>query len=344
MNIKFGIIGCGYIAQRHAEHILNHSDAELIAGYDINLSKNQEFANRFHLKPSTSSSDIFLNKEVDIVSICTPNGIHHTIAIEALNAGKHVLIEKPMAIKKKYCEEIIEAATANNKEVFIVKQNRYNPPVQAIKKLIDQKKLGKIYFVVTNCYWNRGKEYYMTSDWKGSKNLDGGTLFTQFSHFIDVFYYLFGDIENIKGVIKNSNHEGLIDFEDTGCFLFNFLSGAIGSLNYTTSAFNKNMEGSITVFSENATIKIGGKYLNTIEFQSTNGFDILDLETSGPANNYGFYEGSMSNHDKVIDNVVNTLKGKAIIMTNANEGMKVVEIIEKMYSVAQINDSIKINA
>ena len=168
--------------------------------------------------------------------------------------------------------------------------------------------------------------------------MDGGTLFTQFSHFIDILYYLFGDIRIVHGLTRNSNHGDLIDFEDTGTFLFEMKKGnGIGSFNYTTSCYQSNMEGSITIFAENATIKIGGKYLNTIDYQATNGFDITDLPTSSPANNYGYYEGSMSNHDKIIHNVINALKGREKIMTNAYEGLKVVEVIDNMYAVAKQN-------
>ena len=331
MVIKFGIVGCGHIANRHAKHIIEHPETELISAYDIETGKTAKFCQQYDITPSHSLDEILSKKEIDVITICTPNGIHHEGAIAALNAGKHVLVEKPMSTKKEYCEKMIEATKVMNKEIFIVKQNRFNPPIQALKTLIDEQKLGEVYFVAINCFWNRNQKYYLDSNWKGTKELDGGTLFTQFSHFVDIFYYLFGDIEGIQGNIKNANHDGLLEFEDTGCFTFKFKMGALGSINYTTSSYKQNMEGSITIFAKNATIKIGGKYLNTIDHQVTNNFNIKDLPESSPANNYGYYEGSMSNHDKVINNVVKKLKGKEIIMVNAQEGMKVVEIIEKMY-------------
>jgi predicted dehydrogenase len=208
--------------------------------------------------------------------------------------------------------------------------------VQALKSLIDKQLLGEIFMVAVDCYWNRNNEYYFNSNWKGKKSLDGGTLYNQFSHFIDLFYYLFGDIENIQGMIKNVNHKGLIEFEDSGVFTFNFKSGALGSMNFTTAAFEKNMEGSITVFAENASIKLGGQYLNKIDYQRTRGFDITNLPESGPSNVYGYYQGSMSNHDKVIANVVDTLNGKSAAMTSAEDGLKVVDIIERMYAAAKV--------
>ena len=336
MPVKFGIVGCGHIAKRHAEHIIAHPDAELVACQDSKPEKGTLFSQQFNIPAFSSLDELLAKEEIDILNICTPNGTHSPIAVRSLNAGKHTLVEKPMALSTKECEEMITASLINNRQLFVVKQNRYNPPVAALKAMMNEKKLGEVYFVQVNCFWNRNKEYYLQSDWKGTKKLDGGTLYTQFSHFVDIFYYLFGDVvlSSVKGITENVNHQGLTEFEDTGSFTFRFKSGALGSLSYTTSSFQKNMEGSITIFAENATIKVGGQYLNTLEYQETKYFRIENLPSPKAANDYGFYQGSMSNHDQVINNVVNTLSGREKIMTNAMEGLKVVEIIESMYAAA----------
>lgn len=335
MKINFGIIGCGHIGKRHVKHILAHPQAAVQGVYDILEDRTQQLAQDATTSACSSMNELLSRSDIDIVNVCTPNGTHYEVAMAALNAGKHVLVEKPMAIKKAHCEEMVKTALNKNLSLFVVKQNRFNPPVQAVKQLIDSHKLGKLYMVTMNCFWNRNDQYYLNSDWKGTKDLDGGTLFTQYSHFIDVIYYLFGDLEVLDGITANVAHDKLIDFEDSGCLIFRFKeNGALGNLNYTTACYRQNMEGSITIFAENATIKIGGKYLNTIDYQATKDFDIKDLPTSNPANNYGYYEGSMSNHDKVIHNVVEALNGREPIMTNAYDGLKVVEIIEKMYKVA----------
>ncbi len=333
-KIQFAIVGCGHIAKKHAQHVVAHSEAQLAGVYDCVLEKGKQFAETFTCQQADTLENLLKRPEIDIVTVCTPNGNHFETAMAALKAKKHVLIEKPMALRKEDCESLIHYSLSVDRKVFIVKQNRYNPPIQALKRLLNQGKLGKIYFVSVNCFWNRNEQYYLSSDWKGTKELDGGTLYTQFSHFVDIMYYLFGDIVDIQGKMKNVNHQGLIEFEDTGSFVFSFKNGALGNLNYTTSCFKQNMEGSVTVFAQNGTIKIGGKYLNSIEYQMTEGADILDLPPSNPPNQYGSYEGSMSNHDKVIDNVVNTLLGKESMMTNSLEGMKIVEIIERMYEAA----------
>ncbi|MFZ1678721.1 MAG: Gfo/Idh/MocA family oxidoreductase [Saprospiraceae bacterium] len=337
--ITFGLIGYGKIGERHASYISAHPDGKLAGAFDTKKERSDLFAqNNQNAKVYSSLDEILHDDTIDIVTICTPNYTHADITIAALQAGKNVLVEKPMAIKKSDCEAMIHASLKTGKSLFVVKQNRFNPPVQAVKKLLDQKKMGKIYSIAINCYWNRNENYYRNSDWKGKKALDGGTLFTQFSHFIDVVYYLLGDMHILNAQLTNAAHQGLIEFEDTGVvtFLLNE-NNAPGVLHYTTAAFRQNMEGSITIFAEHATIKIGGKYLNTIDYQATDGFDIHDIPVSGAPNQYGDYEGSMSNHDQVIDNVIRSLQGKTEIMTNAYDGLKSVEIIENIYQIARTN-------
>ena len=334
--ISFGIVGLGNIGLRHAEHIEANEEARLAGGFDIKSERNELFKSQFpDANIYSSLEDMLKDDSIDIISVCTPNYTHAEIVIICLKAGKHVLVEKPMAIEKSDCESMIHMALKTGRNLFVVKQNRFNPPVQAVKQLIDHHKLGRILTVAINCYWNRNEYYYRASDWKGIKAKDGGTLFTQFSHFIDVVYYLLGDMQIRHAELANVNHQGLIEFEDTGVISFMLTEHNVpGVLHYTTAAFHHNMEGRITIFAERATIKIGGKYLNTIEYQATDGFDINDIPESNPSNNYGDYEGSMSNHDKVIDNVIQSLNGKGPIMTNAYDGLKTVEIIENIYEKA----------
>jgi predicted dehydrogenase len=248
----------------------------------------------------------------------------------SLQYKKHVVCEKPMAISVSQCNEMIEAAIENEKTIFVVKQNRFNEPVQQVKKLMNENVLGNIYFINVNCFWNRNEYYYNESNWRGKKELDGGCLFTQFSHFIDILYYLFGEIKNVQGLIKNFNH-AYTEVEDSGSFVMETMNGAIVNFNFSTCSFEKNMEGAITILAENGTVKIGGQYLNTIEYQHIKAVQLPEINIVAKSNDYGKYQGSMSNHDKIIANVINTLQGKDTIMTNASEGMQVVQIIEEMY-------------
>ncbi len=327
-KIKFGIIGCGRIAKRHAGHIDNFG--ELVSLYDIDINKTQELSSS-HGGEVFSAIEDFLKSVMDVVAVCSPNGLHAEHTIQSLNAGHHVICEKPMAISSSDCADMIQASDENNKKLFVVKQNRYNPAISIMKQKLDSGDLGKIFSVQLNCFWNRNFDYYTKSGWKGSIELDGGTLFTQFSHFIDLLYWMVGDIEEMHGLKANFAHHGVIEFEDTGVLSLKFVNGALGTINYTVNSYAKNMEGSITFFGEKGTVKIGGQYLNKLDFQSWEGEEIGDLPPGNPANQYGEYQGSMSNHDKVYQNVMDVLQNNGEIATTGEEGMKVVEMIERMY-------------
>jgi len=333
--MNFAIIGCGRIAQRHAEHIANFGTLKAVC--DIDFPKAQELAGKYQSTPYERIEDL-LKKEtgLDFVSVCTPNGLHAQHSIMALNAGVNVLCEKPMAINVHDCGEMIKAAEKNNKRLFIVKQNRFNPPIVAVKKAIDDGVLGQIYSVQLSCFWNRNENYYQNS-WKGTREMDGGTLFTQFSHFVDLLYWMVGDINRAYSITKNLGHKDIIEFEDTGVVAVEFYNGAIGTINYTVNSYNRNMEGSLTIFAEKGTVKIGGQYLNELEYQNIEGFEFKDLPAGNPPNEYSQYQGSMSNHSLVYENLVDVYLNGASISTNAYEGLKTVEIIDKIYtSAAQI--------
>lgn len=333
-KINFAIIGCGKIGARHAQHI--QQVGNLLAVCDIVKSRAEELSSRFSCNAYLSIDDL-LNKEkgIDVVAICTPNGLHAEHAIKALQSQCHVLCEKPMAITSGDCKVMIETAIQANRKLFIVKQNRFNPPVVAFKNLLTKGLLGKIYSIQVNCFWNRDVDYYQNS-WRGSKQHDGGTLFTQFSHFIDLIYWLFGEIEHVHAFIDNFHHKNIIEFEDTGVAVMKFRNGIIGSLNYTVNSHEKNMEGSLTVFGERGTIKIGGEYLNKLEYENIDGYKIEPLVEGAPPNDYGTYKGSMSNHNKVYENVIDVLQNNAEIAANAFDGLKTVEIIERIYKAACI--------
>lgn len=334
-KIKFLLAGCGRIAERHAQHI--NTFGVLLAVCDIVPAKADQLAQKYNCRAYYSVDEMLqAEKEADVVSVCTPNGLHATHTIKALKANFHVICEKPMAISVADCGEMINVAEKMNKRLFAIKQNRFNPPVEALKKVIDEGRLGKLFSVQLSCFWNRNADYYENS-WKGTKELDGGTLYTQFSHFIDLLYWLIGDIKQVYAITRNFGHKGIIDFEDSGVIACEFYNGVIGTINYNVCAYQKNMEGSLTVFGEKGTVKIGGQYLNELEYQRIENFEIKDLPQGNTANNYGQYQGSMSNHDKVYKNLVDVLQNNSAISTSAFEGLKTVEIIDKIYTAAQRN-------
>ena len=332
-KIRFAVVGAGHIGKRHAEMIRRENEAELVAMVDVRTAKEclvEEFDVPFF---STMEELLAANIEIDVVNICTPNGLHAEQAIKALEAKKHVVCEKPMGLSKESCEKVLFKALQEAKQVFCVMQNRYSPPSEWIKAIITEGKLGEIFMVQLNCFWNRDEQYYKVGGWKGTEELDGGTLFTQFSHFIDIMYWLFGDIDNIQGRFADFTHKELTDFEDSGFVSFDFINGGMGSINYSTAIAHQNLESSMTIIGKNGSVKIGGQYMNEVEVCTISNYTMPILKESNPANDYGPYKGSAANHNYVISNVINTLKGRTSATTNALEGMKVVEIIERIYKV-----------
>lgn len=334
-KIRFAVVGSGHIGKRHATMIQQNPESELVAMVDVNPALQADLHTQFGVPFFESAEALFASDlAFDVVNVCTPNHLHAPIALQALEAGRHVVMEKPMALSKADCEEVIYQSLQAGKLVFCVMQNRYSPPSVWLKELISKKMLGKIFHVQINCFWNRDGRYYKAGGWKGSKETDGGTLFTQFSHFLDIMFWLFGDIKNIHTRLYDFNHAQLTDFEDSGVAQFEFTKGGTGSLNFSTSVWDTNLESSMTIIGEKGSVKVGGQYMNEVEYCHVEGYEMPELPASMPPNDYGHYKGSAANHHFVIENVVDTLKGRTVATTNALEGLKVVEIIEKIYAAA----------
>ena len=335
-NIKFAVIGCGHIGKRHMEIIHQNSGAELVAICDIENKESLGIDSKHNVNFYQSIEKLIKTEDdIDVACICTPNGLHASQSLLFLDHKIHVVCEKPMGLNKTECEEIIFKSLTVSKQVFCVMQNRYSPPSEWLKNIISSGKIGKIHMVQINCYWNRDDRYYSKSKWKGNKDLDGGTLFTQFSHFIDIMYWVFGDIKNITGRFNNFTHSHSTDFEDSGIVSFDFINGGMGVLNYSTAVWNNNLESSITVIGEKGSLKIGGQYMDKIEYCNVENYKMPNLAPINQPNDYGDYKGSAANHHYVIENVIDTLNEKNTATTNALEGLKVVEIIERIYNKKQ---------
>jgi predicted dehydrogenase len=319
--------------------IRRNPESELVAMCDI-IPEADAAVSIYGAPYFLSIDDLFAaNLDFDVVVVCSPNGLHAEHALKALENRMHIVCEKPMALTKADCEKIIYKALQVHKNVFCVMQNRYSPPSKWLKQIVEQKIIGEIYLVQLTCYWNRDDRYYKKGNWKGTANLDGGTLFTQFSHFIDIMYWLFGDITDIQAKFDDFSHKHSTAFEDSGFVNFRFANGGMGSLNYSSAVWDKNMESSITVVASNGSVKVGGQYMNEVEYCHIQNYSMPELEPVNPANDYGAYKGSAANHHYIIENVIDTLKGRTSISTNALEGLKVVEIIERIYALR--NKSLK---
>ena len=332
-KIRFAVVGCGHIGKRHAEMVVRDPGAELVALCDIRPKEElgiEAYPVAFF---SDMTSLLQSGLDIDVINICVPNGLHAEMAIQAIESGHHVVIEKPMALQVQDAERVLQTSLKYQKEVFCVMQNRYSPPSVWIKQMIDSGRLGKIYLVQLNCFWNRDERYYKPGGWHGDACLDGGTLFTQFSHFIDIMYWLFGDIQHIQARFADFNHQQLTDFEDSGLVTFEFVNGGMGCLNYSTAVWNKNMESSMLIVAENGSVKIVGQYMNEVEYCHIKDYEMPELAPTNPGNDYGPYKGSAQNHNFVIRNVVEVLQHTgAQNTTTALEGLKIVDIIRRIYA------------
>ncbi len=331
-KIKFAVIGQGHIGKRHAEMVRRNPDCELVAVCDVMPKDKLSLENLTEKFYDNFDELLKSHPEIEVINVCTPNGSHSEHALKALEHNKHVVVEKPMALSKIDCEKIIYSALHHHKTVFCVMQNRYSPPSVWLKNIVENKIIGDIYMVQLNCYWNRDDRYYKKGGWKGTQDLDGGTLFTQFSHWIDIMYWVFGDITNIQAKFADFNHQKTTAFEDSGFVSFDFVNGGMGCINYSTAVWDKNLESSLTIVGSKGSVKVGGQYMDQIDVCNIKDYTMPKLEETNPANDYGAYKGSANNHHNVIENVVDALTGKSKITTNALEGMKVVDIIERIYA------------
>ncbi len=327
-KIKFAVLGCGRIGIKHIDYIRKNPYAELVAVIDKNIKNiNLNNCEKFESLDDFISSNI----NVDIVNVATPNGMHASDSIKVLQSSKNVLIEKPMALTKQDAENIIKASIDKNKKVFVVMQNRYSPIINYVKNLIDNNNLGKIYFVNVNCFWNRDDNYFTSQDWHGKINQDGGVLYTQFSHFIDTIYWLFGDVKNIESKLLKFRENKNIEFEDSGTVRLETIKGALCVINFSISAFKKHFESSISIIGEKGNIKIEGQYLDNLKICDVENSVSIDKYRRDIPTYYKEYENNQINHALVMQNAIDVLKNNSKIKTNALDGLKVTEIIETIY-------------
>ncbi|GGF13823.1 Gfo/Idh/MocA family protein [Hymenobacter cavernae] len=334
--VRFVICGVGHIGRRHATLVSRYAGAELVALVDTRAELQAELEAEYGV-PFFASLDDYLGRgpAADVLTVATPNYLHAAQAVAGLRRGLHVVVEKPIALHKADAEQIVHTALQTGRLVFGVMQNRYSPPAAWLKQVYDEGKLGQIYLVQINCFWNRDARYYRAGGWKGTLAQDGGTLFTQFSHFVDLLYWVFGDITNIAARFRDFNHEGVTEFEDSGLVTFDLVRGGSGTLQYSTAVWDRNLESSLTVVAEHGSLRIGGQYMDKVEYCHLRDYTLPELAPTNPANDYGPYQGSAANHVQVIENVVDTVQKRSSATTNALEGLKVVEIIERIYSLAR---------
>lgn len=331
-TINFALIGCGKISERHLNAIKQTPKTKLIAVCDIQEGKAKALASTLQCDAYSDYKEMLKRDDINIVDICTPNGMHAPITIDVANAGRHVLLEKPMALIVEDCDKMMKACKENGVHLFVVKQNRFNPPIIKLREAIERGRFGKLVLGNVTVRWARPQDYYDKDEWHGSRCMDGGMLFTQASHHIDMLQWMMGPVHSVKSNVATLTHN--IETEDTAVVVIRFKNGALGVVEATTCTFPKNMEGSITILGEKGTAKVGGTAMNKIDYWEFSDFKNEDENirecTTNPPNVYGY------GHNEVIRHVTDSLlhNGPIVGGVGGEEGRKSVKLIEAIYESA----------
>jgi UDP-N-acetyl-2-amino-2-deoxyglucuronate dehydrogenase len=330
-KFRIALIGCGRISKNHFEAIDQIDGLELVAVCDSDAERAAQAGTQWGVQHYTSYEKMLKDSKADIITIATPSGLHAEQGIAAANAGKHVVMEKPMAISLTGADALVHACDKAGVQLFVVKQNRLNPPVQLLKSAVDRNRFGRIYMASCTVHWARPQEYYDQAPWRGTWEFDGGAFMNQASHYVDLIQWLMGPVESVMA--KTATLARRIETEDSGIAILKFRSGALGSIEVTMLAYPRNLEGSITILGEKGSAKIGGTAVNKIELWQFAEYDDDDKKVAEadtiPPNVYGL------GHQGYYRNVLAVLRGEAKPDTDGRAGRKSLELILGIYESAK---------
>jgi UDP-N-acetyl-2-amino-2-deoxyglucuronate dehydrogenase len=337
-RVRVALVGCGRISKNHFEAISRIEGLELVAVADADLARAQAVAAEYGVPPFGSLEEMLARVPSDLVSICTPSGLHPQHGITAARAGRHVLTEKPMAISLAAADELVQACDAAGVHLFVVKQNRLNPPIQLLRRAVDKGRFGRIYTANVTVRWTRPQEYYDAEPWRGTWEFDGGAIMNQASHYVDLLQWLVGPVESVMA--KTGTQARRIEAEDSGAALLKFRSGALGVIEVSVLTYPRNLEGSITILGERGSVKIGGTAVNRVEHWLFAEYDdddkLVEAANTNPPNVYGF------GHEGYYRNVLPVLRGEAKPDTDGRAGRKSLELILGIYESAKTGREVPI--
>lgn len=326
-RVRFGIIGCGRIAPRHAQSLQQVNAARLVAVADIKPNRAQHFASEYGAASYTDYHALLERNDIDAVSVCVPSGLHAQVAIDAMQAGKHVLVEKPIAITLADADRMIETSKSAGRTMGVVLQNRYNHPMQALRQAINEGKLGRLYLGNACVRWYRPQSYY-EDEWHGTWAMDGGALMNQSIHHIDALQWLMGPVASVNAYTATLAHK--MEAEDVGVAIVRFASGALATIEGSTLTWPQNLEGSVAVFGEHGSVKIGGTALNRIELWKVAGeleqeAELLTSQRVDPPSVYGY------SHREVIRDFVHAVQTGTEVGTPGMEARKSLALALAIY-------------
>ena len=327
-RIRFGIIGCGRIAPKHAESIVALPDAELVGVCDIVPERAQAFADKYGAVPYTAYREMLERSDLDVVTIATPSGLHAEIGIAAARAGKHVMVEKPMAMTLQSADELIAACRTAGVKLAVIHQNRFNKSIKLVRQALEAGRFGKLTHGQATVRWNRDQNYYAQAPWRGTKLQDGGVLMNQSIHNIDLLQWMFGPVESVFGYTATQLRQ--IEMEDVGAAVIKFRNGAIGLIEAASTIYPKNIEETLNIFGETGSVIVGGIAVNRIEVwefpdAEAEKAQIFASQESDPPTVYGF------GHREVIQDMINAIREDREPAIPGEEGRKALEIILAIY-------------
>ena len=337
-RIRCAVAGWGRISANHLDALKLHSDrAELIAICDPDAAARDNAVRQTGVAVHPDLTGLLAAHTPDLVCILAPSGLHSRLAIEAARAGCHVLTEKPMATRWDEALAMVKACDDAGVELFVVKQNRLNPTVQALKQAIDQGRFGRIHMITINVFWQRPQSYYDAAPWRGTVRLDGGAFLNQASHYVDMLQWLGGPVAEVAcftGTLARA-----IEMEDTGVLAFRMQSGAMGSINVTMLTYPQNLEGSVTVIGEYGTVKLGGTAVNRIEHwafdQAVPGDEHIRQRNYQAISVYG------SGHCPYYGNVFDTLGATDRPHTDGRSGLSSLALVLAAYESARTRQFVR---
>jgi UDP-N-acetyl-2-amino-2-deoxyglucuronate dehydrogenase len=330
-TFRVALLGCGRISKNHFEAIDQVDGLELVAVADTDPERAAQAGALWSVPHYTSYEKMLKESKADVVAIATPSGLHAEQGVAAALAGKHVVMEKPMAISLTGADALVHACDKAGVQLFVVKQNRLNPPVQLLKRAVDRNRFGRIYMANCTVHWARPQEYYDQAPWRGTWEFDGGAFMNQASHYVDLVQWLMGPVESVMA--KTATLARRIETEDTGIAILKFRSGALGTIEVTMLAYPRNLEGSITILGEKGSAKVGGTAVNKIEHWQFAEYDdddkLVGAVDTNPPNVYGL------GHQGYYRNVLAVLRGEAKPDTDGRAGRKSLELILGIYESAK---------
>ena len=330
-QFKLALVGCGRISRNHFDAIRRIDGLSLSAVCDIVPERVRVASEQEGVPGFTALDEMLRSADCDVVVVCTPSGLHAAQGAQAARAGKHVVTEKPMAITLTQADELVKACDDASVSLFVVKQNRLNPPIQLLRRAIDKGRFGRIYLANTTVRWQRPPEYYAAEPWRGTWEFDGGAIMNQASHYVDLMQWLVGPVESVMA--KTATQARPIEAEDSGVAILRFRSGALGVIEVNVLTYPRNLEGSITILGEKGSVKIGGTAVNRVEHWLFADYDdddkLVEGASTNPPNVYGY------GHEGYYRNVLAALRGQANPGTDGRAGRKSLELILGIYESAK---------